>query len=279
MPDIIDAGVLHLSENLSDHCPIFCVIKEKDVKVCQEKIIEAEPKPSWKFATEREKTAFFDEIDTQLSNLTIPSETIDCKNIHCKHTEHRIAIDDFVLDMLHVIEKAALEKLPTPKISKKNSSTSKDIPRWKEDILPYRKDALFWNAVWISAGKPLNTELHMIMKRTRNLYHMQIRKNKRFLDRIKKNAFLNSCINGQNGIYKEIKTMQKCRPSFANTIDGKNDNIPELFADNYRKLYNSVDDKDEMERMKKAIRSYGKAQVKQIRPSVSYCLRLFHQRP
>ena len=79
-------------------------------------------------------------------------------DVHCKHREHRIAIDDFVLDMLHIIEKAALDKLPTPKPSNKNGAPAKEIPSWREDILSYRKGALLWNAVWISAGKPLNTE-------------------------------------------------------------------------------------------------------------------------
>ena len=52
----------------------------------------------------------------------------------------------------------------------------KPIPRWKEDISPLKNDAFFWNAVWISAGKPQNTALHAIMKHTRKKYHLQIKK-------------------------------------------------------------------------------------------------------
>ena len=59
---------------------------------------------------------------------------------------------------------------------------------------------MFWHSVWISAGKPINTDLHRIMKETRNAYHFQIRKNKKLTENLQKNAFLNACIsnNGDN---------------------------------------------------------------------------------
>ena len=85
----------------------------------------------------------------------------------------------------------------------------KAIPRWKEDIAPYKDNALFWNSVWNSAGKPHNTELHNIMKRTRNLYHFHIRKNKRMLDKIKRNKLLNACLNSENRIFSKIKSEEK----------------------------------------------------------------------
>ena len=53
------------------------------------------------------------------------------------------------------------------------------IAGWKDDLKPYKDAALFWHAVWISAEKPINNELHKIMKRTRNIYHLQIRKCKK----------------------------------------------------------------------------------------------------
>ena len=55
----------------------------------------------------------------------------------------------------------------------------KTIPLWKEEIKEYKDSAHFWHSVWKSADKPLNTELHKIMKKTRNSYHYQIRKMKK----------------------------------------------------------------------------------------------------
>ena len=73
------------------------------------------------------------------------------------------------------------------------------------------------------------------------------------LDKIKKNKLLDACLNNQNGIFTEIKAMRKNTPSFANTIDGNRDNIPQYFANKYEKLYNSVNDEGEMQRIKKEI--------------------------
>ena len=45
----------------------------------------------------------------------------------------------------------------------------------------------------------------------------------------------------------------KNTPSFANTIDGNRDNIPQYFANKYEKLYNSANDEEEMQKIKKEI--------------------------
>ena len=87
-------------------------------------------------------------------------------------------------------------------------TTRKAIPRWNEDIEPYRQDALCWHAVWLSAGRPINSELHKVMKRTRNMYHLHIRKNKRVIDKIKSNGLREACLNNQNGIFREIKIVR-----------------------------------------------------------------------
>ena len=42
-------------------------------------------------------------------------------------------------------------------------------------------------------------------------------------------------------------------PSFANTIDGNSENIPQYFANKYEKLYNSVNDEDDLRKIKKVI--------------------------
>ena len=125
---------------------------------------------------------------------------ISCRNVYCQNADHKAACDDYMLDIVHKMEQTARETLPVP---------HKSIPRWNIDIEPYRKDALFWRSVWLSAGRPLNTQLHQVMKRTRNVYHLHIRKNKRMLDKIKKSKLLDACLNNQNGIFTEIKAEEK----------------------------------------------------------------------
>ena len=75
------------------------------------------------------------------------------------------------------------------------------MPGWNDIVQPIRDDALFWNAVWKSAGKPLNTTLHTIMKKTRNAYHYAIRKCKRASEHLRKDKLLQSCVTGEKTIY------------------------------------------------------------------------------
>ena len=65
------------------------------------------------------------------------------------------------------------------------------------------------------------------------------------LDRIKKDRLLSACLNNKNGIFNEIKAMRKNKPSYSNTIDGNSENII--------KLYNSVDDEDDLSSIKECI--------------------------
>ena len=53
---------------------------------------------------------------------------------------------------------------------------------------------------------------------------------------------LNSCIENDGNIFKEIKRMRKCHQTPATTIDDVSDDIPAYMAEKYEKLYNSVDD-------------------------------------
>jgi hypothetical protein len=51
--DFVDAGVLHLVKNMSEHEPIYAVIKVEDAQSNDDDIpkVEARAKPSWKDQT------------------------------------------------------------------------------------------------------------------------------------------------------------------------------------------------------------------------------------
>ena len=71
--------------------------------------------------------------------------------------------------------------------------------------------AKFWHSVWTSAGRPVNTELHNFMKRTRNKYHYEYKKCEKAEEKIKRNKLMDSCINGGGDIFKEIKALRKTK--------------------------------------------------------------------
>ena len=125
-------------------------------------------------------------------------------------------------------------------------SRKKPVVGWNEDVKSFRDSASFWHSIWLSCGRPLNCEVHNVMKRTRNIFHFQLRKCRRAEEKIKRCKLLNACLNGNENIFDEIKKLRRSKPAVANSIDGVTVNIPGHFANIYKQLYNSVNDQEEV---------------------------------
>jgi hypothetical protein len=117
------------------------------------------------------------------------------------------------------------------------------VPGWGEAVKPYREEAYFWHQVWTSYGRPLNTDIHNMMKRTKNEYHYEYKKGCKAEEKIKSNKLLDACLNGGVDLFKEIKTMRKSKPFVATSMDGVKTNVKGHFKNKYEELYNSADDK------------------------------------
>ena len=63
---------------------------------------------------------------------------------------------------------------------------------------------------------------------------------------MKREAFLEACISDRGDIFKEIRKLRKAPPALSESIDGVTSNVESHFADVYEKLYNSVDDKNDL---------------------------------
>ena len=242
--NITDAGVLHLPNNFSDHCPIFCQVDINGMKQLSTAKPNSIPKPSWNTASDEQKITFHNNLEDALMNIVIDESLTKCEDVHCKDPNHHKHCDDLISNMLKNVDTIAAKHLTTEKCY----GNKRDIPIafWTRDVEPFKKDAHFWHSVWHSAGRPMNTELHRIMKRTRNIYHLQIRKCKNAANTLKRNALLDACVNGKGDIFTEIKKMRKAPAVVANSIDGITEGIPDHFAKIYSKLYNSIDEQNEL---------------------------------
>ena len=242
---VTDAGVMHVPENMSDHSPIFCKIKTPTLSMKKEEKSRCprDAVPSWRNASEEQRETYTMVLNRKLRQLNLSSGCLDCRHIHCNAPEHILALDNLMSQVVGSIEEAAKETLMT----RKQKPTGKQmLPNWKEDVDPVKDTAHFWNAVWKSAGRPLNCQVHSIMKRTRNKYHLEIRKKKRLLERMKHDKMLNSCLNKDTDIFKEIRKQRSCGSTCATSIDGRSKDIPDYLAGKYEQLYNQVDDKDDL---------------------------------
>ena len=113
---MVDAGVLHLTDNRSDHSPIFCVISFPDVSMDSSEDVEnlQQPKPSWKRADSEEKLKFRALLEDRVSSLIVPESLSSCRDVHCQDPSHIKDLDNFTLDLLETMQDVAEESLPLP---------------------------------------------------------------------------------------------------------------------------------------------------------------------
>ena len=85
------------------------------------------------------------------------------------------------------------------------------------------------------------------MKKTRNEYHINIRKCKKLEKFIINNKLIENCFQNDLDLFAEIKKARKIKPDIAASIDGVSGNeIPEKFGKVYSELFNKLDDEENL---------------------------------
>ena len=172
----------------------------------------------------------------------VPPSLTTCRDVKCRDPAHIEELDNFTLDLLETMQEVAEESLPMPG-SGSGAKEQKVVPGWREAVKPFRDEAYFWHQVWLSYGRPLNTDIHTMMKKTRNKYHYEYKKCCKAEEKIKSSKLLDSCLNGGVDLFKQIKSMRKCKSAVATSMDGVKTDVKGHFKNKYAKLYNSADDK------------------------------------
>ena len=147
------------------------------------------------------------------------------------------------MELLETMQYVVEEVLPIQGSGGFESSKQRTVPGWSESVKPFREEAYFWHQVWVSCGRPLNTELHCIMKKSRNKYHYEYKKCSKAETKIKSNKLLDSCLNGGGDLFKQIKAMRKSKPVVATSMDDVKSGVKDYFKDKYQEFFNSADDK------------------------------------
>ena len=79
--------------------------------------------------------------------------------------------------MIESVDKAAKESFHQHSHQDKSKPKRNPVPGWSESFKQFKDDAFFLHQVWHSAGQPINTELHRILKKkNRNVYHYRKRR-------------------------------------------------------------------------------------------------------
>ena len=197
------------------------------------------PKPAWYKASDENVQSFKDSLVENLLNIQPSEDLILCRDVHCKNKHHISECDNYCLDVLNAISDSVKLNIPYTGQDKEK----KVIAGWNNEVKSFQKEAQFYHALWISSGKPINTDLHWAMKNSRNQYHYAVRRAKRNHDAIVNNKFVQCCLEGKvDDLLKEVKKMRGSQSKNSTVIDDHvgDDKIANHFCDIYEELYNSV---------------------------------------
>ena len=246
---IVDAGVMHFGDNPSRHSPIILKLNLGEIPLNVPYSISKQRRPAWYKAKEEDIDEYTASLHAKLGQIDVP-ESLKCQNPNCQSVQHSQERDSYMLDVLTSIIETSYAKIPLSNAGgrkwnpEKNCPMGKVIPGWKEQVEPYRQDALFWHNVWLSAGRPTTGGLHTLMAKSRNQYHYAIRRVKRMADSIRASNLFEAAQKGDVDLLKEMKKMngKKTTSTLAESVEGKDnpEDIVEEFRAVYSSLYNSV---------------------------------------
>ena len=245
-----EAGVLHHPENTSNHSPVFVKLDVGSLRVDVEEVVPL-PRTSWAKASEEAKIKYKAEIASKLDNLQVP-ECIDCMNLHCQ--VHADMIADYTTSVLECIEAAARESLPVSGGCKRGTrKVASRVPGWKEFVQPFYEESKFWHSLWVSAGKPAQGQLLLLMRQSKHQYKYALRRVQRASNKIQDDKFANELLKGGVNIFQEIKKFRGKITTCSSTIEVGATNIANHFATIYSKLYNQGDVWDEINDLKEQL--------------------------
>ena len=251
LDNCLDAAPMHLGDNRSNHSPIMLKIRIPDMQRKESINSVVIAKPNWRKAEQEDIDEYTVVLNEKLSDLSLP-QSFHCKDVTCKIPYHSEDRDSHAIDILTKIIEASFECIPVTKSwSKNDKSKQQRLPGWKENVLPFKKDSLFWHSIWLSMGKPNSGGAFDVMRHTRNKYHYAVRRAKKEANRLKSVALGEAAASGNLALFKEMKQhlyRKNSSESVPESLEGKvtHDDILDKFRECYSELFNSADTSVEM---------------------------------
>ena len=250
LSDVSHAQAIHLGDNLSNHDPIYLSLK---IDSTTSNVFVETPthdqnlnKPVWRKASSVDINNYRCELNSNLDNFIL-THGVSCSDPTCTDPQHLQDLDDFYSFIVNSIDSSVNNNIPMS--GNNHAARGSVIPGWSEHVKPFREDAKFWHAIWVSLGRPLNCEVHRVMKHTRNLFHYAVRKVKKNREKIIQDNLLASFLDGKaTGLVKKLKNLRSSgKEKVPSNIDGHvgKENIANHFASKYSDLYNSNESLEE----------------------------------
>ena len=90
---VVDAGVLHLPQNMSDHSPVFFIIKVDGLLARTQFPLVTHAKLSWKKASQEQRDKYRMSLENNLKSIEIHECCEKCFNVHCQNVNYNEACD------------------------------------------------------------------------------------------------------------------------------------------------------------------------------------------
>ena len=228
---------IHEGDNLSDHS-ILQVELQLPVQYCTESHATVRHATTqWHKVEIAQLEQYRIQLDRLLESVHVPEEVVNCTMYECGR--HNQAIEQLYNGIVNACLTAGKLALP-----QRNESVRRaPISRWHEDVAERRDSAMWWHFIWQQNGSPNNGVVADIRRRTRAAYHYAIRYAKKQSEVIQANALADHLLNKRaNDFWNEIKRIKGNTKQRSAMVDGvsSDNNISELFAGKYCRLFNSV---------------------------------------
>lgn len=224
--------------NASNHLPIMMHLNVND-------IIRTKPQPcespthaiAWGRITPDHITDYKAYVSNELQQLQVPNDVSNCVSLSCQDERHRYEIDRYCMILCDICVKAADECFPISRPNKINR------PRWRDEMQPFKDDALFWDAIWRSCSCPRQGVVYELRQRTKRQYHYAFRRYKKQEQTLRRERMGEQILQSdQRQFWREVKRLFPSNVNNAPIIDGEanHGSIANIFADKYKALFNSV---------------------------------------
>ena len=140
-------------------------------------------KLQWNRASPMQINDYKTMLSDSISRIDIDNDTLVCNNVHCDSDLHKSSINDMCNAIFDSITTATDINIPRSKV---NDAYKTPVPGWSDSVQEWKELSIFWKSLWISAGRPIDNDLHRTMKYYRNNYHYAIRRAKNHESNLRK---------------------------------------------------------------------------------------------
>ena len=153
--------------------------------------------------------------DTLLQEVTIPSDTLTCRNVNCTDLNHRDNLETLYNTIVDKLGLAGRDML------KAHNHGGRARPGWNDYAADLHQSARECFLLWRDLGKPKHGHIFDLMVRSRARFKYAMKNIKRRQDSLRRDAIANKFLNySPDKFWKEIRLLNCSKTSLPCSVDG-----------------------------------------------------------